>query len=106
LAVLVVMLMPLLPLAISPQAIQQLPLARHDQNHESALAAAEAGVDDYLTNLAQNQNYCTYSARNPDPAGNTAFTACTAVPAGNPNNQYFRYNVNTSQTASTGIVYL
>src|SRR5690349_15209989 len=105
-AISVVMLMTLIPLAIYSQAVEQLPLARHDQNHESALAAAEAGVDDYLTHLAMNQNYWTYSASNPDPAGNTAFTAWKAVPGGNPNNQYFRYNVNTTQTASTGIIYL
>ena len=34
----VVMLLTLIPLAIFTQAVQQLPLARHDQDHESALA--------------------------------------------------------------------
>ena len=63
----VVMLLTLIPLAIFTQAIQQLPLARHDQDHESALAAAEAGVDDYLNRLNQNSNYWTYSATNRRP---------------------------------------
>ena len=51
----VVMLMTFIPLAIFTQAMQQLPLARHDQDHESALAAAEAGVDDYLNRLEPEQ---------------------------------------------------
>ena len=79
-AITVVMLMTLIPLAIFTQAVQQLPLARHDQDHESALAAAEAGVDDYLNRLAQNQNYWTYNAANPPPDGNQAFTSWVTVP--------------------------
>ena len=31
----------LIPLAIFTQSVQQLPLARHDQDHEAALAASE-----------------------------------------------------------------
>ena len=61
----VVMLLTFIPLAIFTQAVQQLPLARHDQDHESALAAAEAGVDDYLNHLNQNSNYWTYNATQP-----------------------------------------
>ena len=53
-AITVVMLMTIIPLAIVQGAISQLPLSRHDQDHESALAAAEAGVDDYMNRLAQN----------------------------------------------------
>src|SRR5579871_3873750 len=78
LAITVVMLMTLIPLAIYSQAVQQLPLARHDQDHESALAAAEAGVDDYMNHLAQNQNYWTYSSSNLPPDGNQAFNAWVA----------------------------
>ena len=63
----VVMLLTMIPLAIFTQAIQQLPLARHDQDHESALAAAEAGVDDYLNRLNQNSNYWTYNATSTPP---------------------------------------
>ena len=70
----VVMLLTFIPLAIFTQAVQQLPLARHDQDHESALAAAEAGVDDYLNHLNQNSNYWTYNATNLPPDGNQAFT--------------------------------
>lgn len=102
----VVMLMTLIPLAIFTQAVQQLPLARHDQDHEASLAAAEAGVDDYLNHLNQNQNYWVYNAGNPPPDGNTAFTSWVAVPGPNNNNESFRYSVNTAATAATGIVYL
>jgi len=105
-AISVVMLMTLIPLAIYSQAVQQLPLARHDQDHEAALAAAEAGVDDYLNHLAQNQNYWTYNSSNLPPDGNQAFTTWVPVPGPNNNNEYFRYNVNSSQTPATGIVYV
>src|SRR5256885_4959414 len=106
LAITVVMLMTLIPLTIFLQAVQQLPLARRDQDHEAALAAAEAGVDDYLNHLNQNQNYWVYNAGAPPPDGNTAFTTWVAVPGPNNNSESFRYSVNTAQTASTGVVYL
>jgi len=106
-AITVVMLMTLIPLAIYTQAIEQLPIARHDQDHEAALAAAEAGVDDYLNHLAQNQNYWSYNAGNPPPDGNKAFTQWVPVSSGvGTNNESFRYDVNVSQTTSTGILYL
>ena len=69
----VVMLLTFIPLTIFTQSVQQLPLARHDQDHESALAAAEAGVDDYLNHLNQNSNYWTYNAGNLPPDGNQRF---------------------------------
>jgi hypothetical protein len=106
LAITVVMLMTLIPLTIFTQSVQQLPLARRDQDREAALHAAEAGVDDYLNHLNQNQNYWVYNAGNLPPDGNVAFTTWTAVPGPNNNDEYFRYTVNTSQTAATGIVYL
>jgi Tfp pilus assembly protein PilX len=107
-AITVVMLMTMIPLVVFTQAIQQLPLARHDQDHESALAAAEAGVDDYLGRLATNANYWTYSATNPPTPANAAFTGWVQVP-GNPttsNQECYRYKPNTTQTAATGVVYL
>ena len=106
-AITVVMLMTLIPLAIFSQAIQQLPLARHDQDHESALAAAEAGVDDYLNRLAQNSNYWTYSAAQPaagrQPRLHSVRCRCRAR---TPTASASATRPNTSQTASTGIVYL
>ncbi len=104
--VMVVLLMTLIPLAIFSQAVEQLPLARHDQDHESALAAAEAGVDDYLNHLAQNSNYWTYNPGNPPPDGNLAFGSWIKLSGPSTNGECFRYDVDTSTTASTGIVYL
>ena len=95
----VVMLLTFIPLAIFTQAVQQLPLARHDQDHESALHAAEAGVDDYLNRLNQNSNYWTYNATNPPPDGNQAFTSWVPVPGPNDNGETFRYTPDTTKTA-------
>ena len=102
----VVMLLTLIPLAIFTQAVQQLPLARHDQDHEAALQAAEAGVDDYLNRLNQNSNYWTYSATNPDPNGNAAFTGFVPVAGPGTTGLSFRYTPDTTKTASTGVIYL
>jgi len=104
--VMVVMLMTLIPLAIFSQAVEQLPLARHDQDHESALSAAEAGVDDYLNHLAQNSNYWTYNPGNPPPDGNQAFNTWIKLSGPSTNGECFRYDVDTTSTAATGIVYL
>jgi Tfp pilus assembly protein PilX len=102
----VVMLLTLIPLAIFTQSLQQLPLARHDQDHESALAAAEAGVDDYLNRLNQNNNYWTYSATNAPPDANQAFTNWVSVPGPQANNETFRYTPDTTKTPNSGTIYL
>ena len=102
----VVLLLTLIPLAIFTQAIQQLPLARHDQDHESALAAAEAGVDDYLNRLNQNSNYWAYSATNAPSDGNQAFTTWVPVAGPSNNNESFRYTPDTTKTPINGTVYL
>ena len=102
----VVMLLTMIPLAIFTQAIQQLPLARHDQDHESALAAAEAGVDDYLNRLNQNSNYWTYNAATPPPDGNQAFTTWVGVPGPANNAESFRYTPDTTKTSVSGTIYL
>ena len=78
-AIMVVMLLTLIPLAIFTQAVQQLPLARHDQDHESALAAAEAGVDDYLNRLARTATTGPTARPTRRPDGNGAFTGWVQV---------------------------
>jgi Tfp pilus assembly protein PilX len=102
----IVLLLTLIPLALFTQSLQQLPLARHDQDHESALAAAEAGVDDYLNRLNQNSNYWTYNAANLPSDGNGAFTGFVPVAGPTPNRESFRYRPDVSTTPSTGIIYL
>jgi hypothetical protein len=111
-AITVVKLKKINPLALVQGAVAQLPLSRHDQDHESALAAAEAGVDDYMNRLAQNSNYWTYSATNPPTPANPAFTGWVRVAGpdssglSSPNAECFRYRPDSSQTAASGIVYL
>ncbi len=102
----VVMLLTLIPLAIFTQSLQQLPLARHDQDHEAALAAAEAGVDDYLNRLNQNSNYWSYNAANLPGDGNQAFTSFVNVAGPTPNKETFRYTPDTTKTPSSGTIYL
>lgn len=71
-----------------------LPQARHQQDFNAALGAAEAGVDDYIARLNQNYNYAT----NPD--GNTAFGTFVPVAVGSPSS--YTYGVDTSKLTETG----
>ena len=100
--IMVVMLMTLIPLAMFTQAVQQLPLARHDQDHESALAAAEAGVDDYLNHLAQNSNYWTYNAEQPRrPAANPRRSPRCGRPVPGPSRPTASTSATTPNTTKT-----
>ncbi|MDA8277931.1 MAG: hypothetical protein M0Z45_07030 [Actinomycetota bacterium] len=108
-AVMAVMLLAAIPLATYAATTNQLPLTRGNQDLQSALGAAQSGVADYINRLNQtalNQagNYWEYSATNPPPDGNQAFTSWVQVPGSS--TEYFHYSVNTSTTASTGIVTL
>src|SRR6202022_4371722 len=104
----VMVILVLLTTVVFNQAVAQLPLARHDQDHESALHAAESGVDDYINHLNANNNYFTYSAAVPDSPENAAFIGWVQLPGGGalPTNESFRYSVNNTTTAANGIVYL
>ncbi|SHE89615.1 hypothetical protein SAMN02745225_01930 [Ferrithrix thermotolerans DSM 19514] len=109
LVVLAIMLMTLIPVALFTTSVAQLPIAQGEQEYQRALAAAEAGVSDYInrlnqSSLSQSGNYWQYSATNLPPDGNPAFTGWATVP--HSNGEYFHYTPNTSQTASTGVVYL
>jgi hypothetical protein len=103
----VMIVLVLLTTAAFSQAVAQLPLARHDQDHEAALHAAESGVDDYINHLNANNNYFTYNKAAPDLA-NPAMVGWQLLPgsAALPTNESYRYSVNNSGTAATGIVYL
>ncbi len=108
-AVMAVMLLAAIPLATYAATANQLPLTRGNQDLQSALGAAQSGVADYINRLNQtalNQagNYWKYSATNPPPDGNQAFTSWVKVPGSS--SEYFHYSVDTSTTASTGIVTL
>lgn len=70
--------------------------ARKDQDYYAALAAADAGVDDYLSRLNRNDNY--WSA--PDTS-NPAFSGFTPVP-GDASGAEFTYSVDASNMLSNG----
>jgi hypothetical protein len=100
-AITVVMLLTLVTLTVFTQAIQQLPLSRRDQDHEAALHAAESGIDNYLSRLAQNANYWAST-----DTSNLAFTSWVKVAGPANNNEYYTYSVDTSKAITTGVVYL
>jgi Tfp pilus assembly protein PilX len=66
----IVVVLSLLMVASLNYALQGEPPSRRDQDWNAALAAAQAGVDDYLYRLQQDQDYLQYSS--PSPAGTTS----------------------------------
>lgn len=84
-------------------ALNAIPASRHEQSYQAAIAAAEAGVDDYLIRLDQDYNYAT------DPAdGNAALTTdpSKCVPIAPTTQGCYEYTVDTSQKDKTGTLYL
>lgn len=76
--------------------------AQTTSEFQAALTAAEAGIDDYLYRLNQNDNYWQYSATNPPTAdGNRAFTEYVDVP-GSPGGGQFTYAIDASQLGING----
>jgi type II secretory pathway pseudopilin PulG len=78
-------------------------LSRRDQNWNASLAAAEAGIDDFVFRLNENSNYFQYSASNQPPDGNKAFVQYVPVPGGNTIST-FRYSTDTSKIAVDGTI--
>jgi hypothetical protein len=78
-------------------------LSRRDQNWNAALAASEAGIDDFVFRLNENSNYFQYSASNVPPDGNNAFTQFVPVPGGD-TISHFRYSTDTSRLALDGTI--
>ena len=101
----VVLVLTLLMVATVNYAIQSEPPSRRDQDWNAALAAAQAGVDDYLYRLQQDGNYYNYSASSPPTPANPAFAGWQTIP-GPANQGQFHYSVDTSQFGSQGVVQL
>jgi hypothetical protein len=78
-------------------------LSRRDQNWNAALAAAEAGLDDYVFRLNENDGYWIYDHDDPPPDGNEAFETWVDVP-GPTNDGAFRYDVDTSTLVTQGVI--
>ncbi|MEI8055787.1 MAG: pilus assembly PilX N-terminal domain-containing protein [Actinomycetes bacterium] len=110
-------LLTILMFAATGFAVNQQKQVRGDQDWNSSLAAAEAGVDDYISKLNADGTYWRYG--NPAnsysatstlslPTGtavNTAFSGWTAIP-GTTTRGYFRYDIDNSQFTSQGILKL
>ena len=90
-------------------------ISRRDQDWNSALSAAEAGLDDYLFRLNENDQYYLYSSTNAPPDGNQAFTTWVSVPdsgatsvtcaaSANSNIPCFRYKTDTTSLVSQGAI--
>ncbi|WP_426566853.1 hypothetical protein ACPPVT_10090 [Angustibacter sp. McL0619] len=93
--------------------------SRTNQDWNGALAAAQAGVDDYIGYLNRNDNYarngddCTNLAlkgsRTPANTCSPAWTSTTAagwkpIEPGDPNGAAFHYDIDSSRLDSTGVV--
>ena len=86
-------------------ALGSQPLSKRDQNWNAALSAAEAGLDDYLFRLNENDQYYLYSTTNPPPDGNQAFTTWVSVPNSG-NAASMRYTVDTTNLSAQGAIIL
>lgn len=113
----VVMLLLLLLSAALASAVSLQRQAKTGQSWNAALAAAQAGVDDYLSRLNSDGGYWVYgnasdpytnnpSAPLPPPSNpNAAFTTWQQVPTSSGRAQ-FRYQVDSSKYVSQGIIKL
>ncbi len=97
-------------------AIGSQPLSRRDQDWNAALSSAEAGLDDYLYRLNQNDQYYLYGAAPTPPLacgtgltlaappdGNLAFSQWLSVP-GATSNATFTYRVDTSCLSQGAVI--
>src|SRR6185312_10228943 len=88
-------------------AVNSMPVSRHDQDFNAALAAAQAGVDDYVHHLNNDDSYwlnahCENTALTGpnDPDCPAAAPGWVAVNSGDPNGPVFHYDIDTSTLAS------
>ncbi len=77
--------------------------SKRDASWQSALNAADAGIDNYIFHLNQDSGYNLYSASNPPPDGNLAFNQYVAIPGGGTQGSY-RYSVDTSNLGVDGTI--
>ena len=84
--------------------IGQAPKARGDQDAKAAVAAAQAGIDEYVARLTANDSYWTLGA---DPA-NPAFSTGRTIQGTNGKGASYRYQLlsTSSQTARDGTIRL
>jgi hypothetical protein len=102
---LLMIVLSLIMVAAIDYAVRSEPQSRRDQDWNAALAAAQAGVDDYVYRLQQDDDYYLYSPANPPTPANTALTGWQTIP-GPANQGQFHYSVDLARYASQGIVEL
>lgn len=80
-------------------------LSRRDQDWNAALAAAEAGIDDYVLRLNQDNNYWQSSDPDDPPFDtlNGALTGWVEIPGGSEEAE-FHYEIDGSDVLSSGTV--
>ncbi len=85
--------------------VGQAPVARKDQDAKAAVAAAQAGVDEYVSRLTGNDSYWTTG--NTDTT-NAAFTTGRTIQGSNGKAASYRYQVlsTADETARTGVIRL
>jgi Tfp pilus assembly protein PilX len=91
-------------------AVNTMPLSRHDQDFNAALGAAQAGIDDYIRHLNENDSYwaapdCTNEAL-VGPLGtgcdHSATVGWQPVNAGgNPNGPEFHYDIDATSLSTS-----
>jgi len=87
-------------ITLSGYALSGYVMSKKRADWTTAVAAAQAGIDDYIARLNENELYWTTGQTD---TTNPAFTSWTPVP-GARNKAAFRYSVDISATPSTGYV--
>lgn len=77
-------------------------LVHKDQAWHAALAAAEAGLDDYLYRLNRNDQYWAFTTTASSPDSNPALSGWTRVPGGAASGE-FQYTVNSSEIGAGNV---
>jgi hypothetical protein len=101
--------------AVMSYALGSQTLSRRDQDWNAALAAAEAGIDDYIFHLNQDGSYWQYGNNTVAPTdprygpappdGNSAFRTWAPVP-GEASDAWYRYDRSTAQLSVDGTIRL
>ncbi|MEE8602962.1 hypothetical protein [Euzebya tangerina] len=92
-------------------ARQSIAVADETEEYNAALAAAEAGLDDYLFRLNSIDAYWQYPAAGTPPDNNQAFDNFVPIPGGETDTNQedigmFTYTVDASQLTATGVIWL
>jgi len=91
-----------IPLAIATTTMNQLPETSRNLNWDAAYEAAQAGLNDYLQDLDNNESYSIYNKSNETSPANAAFTGWVQASTTPP--EYYSYA--PTVVASSGLISL